>query len=54
MSLVMKEDLCRDERVSEQRIINHPSYSKPVVQVRYGWKRNNVIVWDKTHEIIVK
>jgi hypothetical protein len=43
------EDLEGHHHVQESKIVNHPSYSQPVLMTRYGWaKRNHTTRWYET------
>lgn len=34
-------ELGSDYHVQESRIINHPAYSQPIIETRYGWANKN-------------
>jgi len=45
----MSEDLEGHHQVQESKIVNHPSYWKPVLMTRYGWaKRGHETQWFET------
>jgi hypothetical protein len=46
----MKE-LEKSHLVSRSKIVNHPSYSEPMLMVQYGWTDRYKTIWNKEFEL---
>jgi len=46
----MKE-LEKTHLVSRSKVINHPSYSEPMLMVQYGWADKHKTIWNKEFEL---
>ena len=47
----MKEREKKPHLVSRSKIVNHLSYSEPMLMVQYGWADKYKTVWNKEFEL---